>query len=327
MNWINPRPARAVVLGASGFIGTRLVSRLADQGQAVVAVDIAAPRARRADVAYVTADVREPLDPQIGRGAAALYNLAAVHRTPGHSAEEYYETNVFGAAHATELAERCGVPLLVFTSSISVYGPSEAILTEQSPLRPASDYGRSKRIAELVHRRWLDAAPDRRLVIVRPGVVFGPGEGGNYTHLARALRRGVFAYPGRKDTVKSGGHVDELLRSLDFAIAQGQREALFNFAFPDTSTTADIVGAFSRVAGYRAAPPTVPLAPLLAAAGLCEAADALGLRNPVHRERVLKLVRSTRVAPAWLLARGYRFEHTLETALQDWALETAGRFD
>jgi nucleoside-diphosphate-sugar epimerase len=182
-------------------------------------------------------------------------------------------------------------------------------------------------MAEVIHRKWQNAEPGRRLVTVRPGVIFGPGERGNYTFLARALRRRMFAYPGRRDTVKSGGHVDELLRSIEFAVAKCRAEVLLNFAFPDASTTEEIVGAFSRVAGYPSTHPTVPVVPLLAAARLFEAADAVGLRNPVHRERVLKLVRSTRVAPTWLLANGYEFARDLESSLAEWANETAGRFE
>ena len=328
MTQVSFRGERAVVLGASGFVGTRLVRRLSERGVSVAAVDIAPPRERHPGVDYITADVREPLGVEIGLGAKALYNLAAVHRTPGHPPHEYYDTNVMGAANATELAEACGIGLIVFTSSISVYGPSEMVVTEQSPLRPTTDYGRSKRMAEVVHRKWVEApGPRRRLVIVRPGVIFGPGERGNYTNLARALRRGLFAYPGRRDTVKSGGHVDELLRCIEFAVSRCKGEVLFNFAFPDESTTEEIVEAFGRVAGYPSTHPTIPVAPLLAAASLFEAADALGLQNPIHRERVMKLFNSTRVAPAWLLANGYEFEHNLETALAGWAEETAGQFN
>ncbi len=327
MNRMNIRRTRAVVLGASGFIGTRLVRRLSEQHAAVVAVDIEPPRERLDGVEYAVADVRERLAPELGAGAQTLYNLAAIHRTPGHLPHEYYEANVLGAVNATQLADDCDIPLIVFTSSISVYGPSEAALTEQSPLRPTSDYGRSKRIAETIHRNWVHTGGERRLVTVRPGVVFGPGERGNYTHLAKALRRRIFAYPGRKDTVKSGGHVDELLRCIEFAIGQCEREVVFNFAFPDESTTAAIVSTFSRVAGYPSAYPTVPAGPLLAAASLFEAANAVGVRNPVHRARVMKLMNSTRVAPAWLLASGYQFERDLERSLTEWAEETAWRFD
>lgn len=321
-----PSP-RAVVVGASGFIGTRLVQRLAGQGSSVVAVDIAAPREQVAGVEYVTADVRQPLDTQIGAGAQVLYNLAAVHRTPGHPAHEYYETNVLGAGRVTTLAEASQIPLIVFTSSISVYGPTEEVRTEASPPAPTSDYGRSKLMAELIHQMWMKAEPSRRLVTVRPGVVFGPGERGNYSTLASALRRGVFFYPGRKDTVKSGGHVDELIRTLEFAIARQDREILFNFAFPDESTTQDIVATFSQVMNRPFRPAAAPLPVLLLAARLFEAANAMGARTPIHRERVMKLVRSTRVAPQWLMDQSYGFELDLVSSLKSWAQETEGRFE
>lgn len=276
---------------------------------------------------YVTADVRQPLDPQIGASAQVLYNLAAVHRTPGHPAHEYYATNVLGAGHVTVLADVCRIPLIVFTSSISVYGPTEEVRTEASPPSPTTDYGRSKLMAELIHQMWRKAGPDRRLVTVRPGVVFGPGERGNYSTLASALRRGFFLYPGRRDTVKSGGHVDELIRTIEFAIERPEREILFNFAFPCESSTRDIVAAFSQVMNRPFRPATAPLPALLLAARLFEAANAMGARTPIHRERVMKLVRSTRIAPQWLIDHGYRFELDLERALRAWARETESRFD
>jgi nucleoside-diphosphate-sugar epimerase len=218
------------------------------------------------------------------------------------------------------------VRTIVFTSSISVYGPCEQRVTETSPLLPASDYGRSKRMAELIHERWLQQGDGRRLVVVRPGVVFGPGEGGNYTNLARALRKRLFLYPGRRDTVKSGGYVDELLNTLDFALASTEPHVLYNFAYPDETTTEDIVRTFSRVSDLPANPPTAPAPLLYAAATVFEAANAMGLKNPIHRERVVKLVQSTRIVPQWLIDRGYRFSSNLETALRSWAAESDGRF-
>jgi nucleoside-diphosphate-sugar epimerase len=295
----------AVVLGASGFIGTRLVARLAGEGVSVRAYDRAPPRRKVDGVQYGVLDVRQPLDPALGAGADVIYNLAAVHQTPGHEPHEYYETNVLGALNTVALARAVACPTIVFTSSISVYGPTEQVVTEASPPAPASDYGRSKLMAEAIHRQWLETAPaSHRLVVVRPGVVFGPGEGGNYTRLARMLRRGVFVYPGRRDTIKSGGHVDEL-----------------------ESTTADIVRVFGETAGFRAWSPTAPLPLLLAAAWIFERAAAMGLKTPIHRERVMKLVRSTRIAPVWLLENGYPFASDLKRALESWRDETIGRFE
>lgn len=316
----------ALVVGASGFIGTRLVRKLANQGVRVRAADIALPREELPGVAYHRLDVREPIAPELGAGADIIYNLAAIHRTPGHAPHEYYDANVHGALNVTALAQAAGVQTIVFTSSIAVYGPCEQLVSETSRLAPTSDYGRSKQMAEVIHRRWLDQDPSRRLIMVRPGVVFGPGEGGNYTHLAKTLRQGVFVYPGRKDTIKSGGYVEELLSTFDFALERPERDILFNFAYPDTSTTEQIVRAFGQVAGFSDRYVTAPTLALMAVAAFCEVANRLGVRNPIHRDRIKKLMVSTRIAPKWLMDRGYAFQTDLKSALELWGAETKGQF-
>lgn len=315
-----------IVFGASGFIGTRLVRRLSGRGLNVVAIDILPPRETLPGVRYVVHDVRQVVPEAFGLEDAVIYNLAAVHRTPGHPAHEYYDTNIFGALNVTRFADVIGATKLVFTSSISVYGPREDVVDENTPPAPTSDYGRSKLMAEAIHRRWANTASDRQLVIVRPGVVFGPGERGNYSNLAGALKRGLFAYPGRKNTIKSGGYVDELLSALDFVISRNLPEVTFNFAYPDESTTEDIVKAFGRVSTVKTNYPVVPIAPLLAVAWCFEVIARLGLKTPIHRERIWKLVRSTRIKPNWLLTHGYQFQSDVESALRAWSEETRGTF-
>lgn len=318
--------ANAIVFGASGFIGTRLVRRLAGRGVKVVAIDILPPREKHPGVDYVSHDVRLAVPETFGLEEAIVYNLAAVHRTPGHPAHEYYDTNIFGALNVTRFAEAIGAKRIVFTSSISVYGPREDVVDENTAPAPTSDYGRSKLMAEAIHRRWADADASRRLVIVRPGVVFGPGEKGNYSNLAGALKRGLFAYPGRKDTIKSGGYVDELLNALDFVVARSLPEVTFNFAYPSESTTEDIVKTFGKVSTVKTEYPVLPIAPLLGVAWCFEVLAHLGFKTPIHRERIWKLVRSTRIRPGWLTANGYQFGSDVESALRAWSEETAGTF-
>ena len=318
--------ARAVVIGASGFIGTRLVSELHRTGVPVIAMDIKPPRQTLPGVDYHVVDVRSPINAALGQGADVIYNLAAVHTTPGHPDHEYYDTNIAGALNTAAFAEAAGIERIVFTSSISVYGPNEDLLDERSIPQPVSAYGKSKRFAEEIHEQWRAKAPERRLIIARPAVVFGPGEGGNYTRLAKALKGGYFFYPGRRDTIKSGGYVDELVRTFAFALRRNEPRILYNFAYPDHSTTEDIVRAFKDVAGFGASPPTVPLEPLLTAASVFEFASRAGVKTSIHRDRVMKLVKSTRIAPGWLKENGYTFATDLPAALALWRDETQGRF-
>ncbi len=315
-----------IVFGGSGFIGTHLVRRLAINEQTkVISVDILPPRERIAGVEYRIADVRSLLEFEVPASTKTIYNFAAVHSTPGHDPWEYYDTNVAGAIEVTRLATRCGINEIIFTSSISVYGPSEETKYEETAPAPTSDYGRSKLLAENVHSNWADLDSDRKLVIVRPAVVFGAGECGNFTRMAKLLQKGFFIFPGRRDTIKACIYVEDLLDAIDFAHHLPEKRVLFNGSFPQRYTIEQIIHTFKSSHFPRAMTLDLPrplvsfLAILLRAVG--------GARFGFHPDRVTKLVKSTDVIPGWLSARGWSFHDALPRALERWRSESNGRFD
>lgn len=328
LNGSTPSRKGALIVGASGFIGTRLVRHLSESADydVVRAADIGPPREILPGVEYVTWDVRTAPPEDLGRGVDVIFNLAAIHRTPGHEPHEYYATNVQGAENIARLADTAGVRTILFTSSISVYGDTPKVVTEASPPRPQSDYGKSKLIAEGLFNDWLHRTNGGRLIICRPGVIFGPGEFGNYTRLAAALHGGYFVYPGSRQTIKAGGSVDELISTMMFALEFPQASILYNFAYPSQSTISEIVRAFERTAGRRFPAPTLPLGVMMFAARIFEALDRAGVRNPVHRQRIQRLVQSTAVQPAWLIDVGYEFKTDLEEAIRLWGVESHGRY-
>jgi nucleoside-diphosphate-sugar epimerase len=314
-----------IVFGGSGFIGTHLMKRLVAGGHTVISADRRPPAVSVAGVEYRTADVRDLSAFEVPAGTARIYNLAAVHTTPGHPDPEYYDTNIAGAVEITALAERAGIQDIVFTSSISVYGPGEETRTEDSRLKPVSAYGWSKMLAERVHRAWQQRDPRHKLVVVRPAVVFGPGEGGNFTRLAALLKKGFFVYPGRKDTIKACIYVDDLIDAIEYAAAKSDPYILFNGSYPQQYTLEQIVEAMIReyFPGVRTV--MVPRAAVKTAATALRSVNALNIG--IHPDRVEKLVRSTDVYPKWLVAEGFGFPDALNEALRRWADATNRRFD
>jgi nucleoside-diphosphate-sugar epimerase len=275
---------------------------------------------------YVQLDARADFDADgLADEDTVIYNLAAVHRTPGHPSEAYFETNVGGAHQIARFAARRGVRRVVFTSSIAVYGPREERMDETAAPLPASSYGWSKLLAEGVFQDWARADPGRRLVIVRPAVIFGPGEGGNFTRLAAALRRRAFAYPGRRDTIKGCAYVKDLIESMEFALALDRPEFLYNLAYPEPYTIEAICEAFHRVGNLPRPFGSLPAGVLNLAARPFEGLELLGLNLGVNRARIAKLTRSTHVAPQELMNLGYEFRRDLAAALDDWRRE-AGAF-
>ena len=87
-----------------------------------------------------------------------------------------HDVNVTGAAHACAVAETHGIGRIVFVSSVAVNGLAAGELDEGAPLRPGSDYGRSRQEAEQVFRSWAARAPERSLTIGPPPVA-AKGEG------------------------------------------------------------------------------------------------------------------------------------------------------
>lgn len=336
--WGAMKTADTVVLfGGTGFIGTHLTQYLLECGPArrIVLADLNEPRnetwtARLQDglrtgaVEFVRCDVRELVrDGRLPQRADLIVNLAAIHREPGHAAEEYYETNLRGAEHVCAYAAAAQCGRLVFTSSISPYGPSEEKKDERSEPAPETPYGKSKLEAEMIHRAWQAAKPERKLVILRPGVVFGAGEGGNVTRLVRSLVKGYFAYMGNRQTRKAGGYVKELCHVVDFALEhqdrRGEAVTLLNVGMNPPPTLEEYVDAIRRVAGIKRTPVAVPRWLLLGVSYPVDAvARALGIRQPVSPVRVRKLFRSTFIDPRGLRELGYTWQYGLDEAFHDW---------
>jgi nucleoside-diphosphate-sugar epimerase len=330
---------RVVVFGGAGFIGSHLADHLLSHGIAgeVIIADLNPPRRRpywpavgdglkNGRVKYVYCDVRNVIDiDALGDQADLLINLAAVHREPGHAAAEYFETNIAGARNVCEYADRIDCKKIVFTSSIAPYGPVTEQATETSLTVPDTPYGSSKLVAETVHQGWVQNDVNRNLLIIRPGVVFGPGEGGNVTRLVHAVKKGYFVYLGNAGVKKAGGYVRELCHVLEFALglqaqSTGHSFLLINFSINPTPSLQDFVNAIKHVVDRNSRTFSIPHWMLLAASYPATALSvSVRINQPLNPIRIKKLLRSNDIAAQALVTLGYKPKYTLVSAFEDWA--------
>ena len=324
-----------IITGGTGFIGTHLTNLIKEHypDAQVWNLDIVKPgtpnpvvkdykpalrEGQTLQSTYVECDIRKPIGdlPFTPTEDDIIFNFAAVHRTPGHEDHEYFETNIRGAENVCAFAEKWGIRKMVFTSSIAPYGAAEELKEETTLPTPNTPYGISKLVAEKIHQAWQNGGKDRHLTIVRPGVVFGKGENGNFTRLYWAIRGHKFAYPGRKDTIKACIYVKELVRFILWNVTE--RKSLFeiyNCCFEPAYTIEHIVQAMKKVTGLTQFVPDIPNWIIMPTATII---GALGAPMGICPARVKKLQISTNICGKKLAGCGYKFKWTFEEALEDW---------
>ncbi|MCY4011149.1 MAG: NAD-dependent epimerase/dehydratase family protein [Gammaproteobacteria bacterium] len=217
-----------VVVGGSGFIGTRLCARLQAAGRTFAIID------RRVSAAYPNeSSVAEAASPAFAAAvppSTAIVNLAAEHRDDVRPTSRYEEVNVGGARDVCAVASRNDVRLIVFSSSVAVYGDVAVDADERAVPRPASPYGRSKLAAEQVYRRWQAEDPSKRtLVVVRPAAVFGEGGRGNVNLLLSQVAASRFVMVGDGRNVKSLAYVENVAAFIEFALSFTSGVHVYNY--------------------------------------------------------------------------------------------------
>ncbi|WP_209389700.1 NAD(P)-dependent oxidoreductase [Chryseobacterium sp. RR2-3-20] len=309
-----------LIFGGSGFIGTHLIEHLndIDAVSKIYNLDIVENN-HQGKSEFIYCDVRLAIELNIPvNNDFVIFNFAAVHTTPGHPDHEYFETNMKGAENVTAFAEKFGIEKLIFTSSIAPYGASEDLKDEETLPMPNTPYGISKLVAEKIHINWqVKERNKRQLTILRPGVVFGKGENGNFTRLYWGIKKNRFFYPGRKDTVKASIYVKELIRFMLFRLSISEpRYEIFNCTYEPAFTIENIADQMMKTIQVQRKIYMIP-------GGLLQfAATIIGMMGGksigIHPDRVKKLMTSTNVSGKKMHNSGYQFHYTFSEALKDW---------
>ncbi len=175
---------KALVTGATGFVGPHLVDHLVAAGDEVVGTD-ASQGLDIGDVDALT-DLFATEQPEV------IYHLAGDSDVGGswnHPASTF-RTNAEGTLNVLTAARLCGADRVISVASADVYGtvrPDELPLTEMSELRPTSPYAASKVAADYVGlQATLGYGLD--VIRVRPFNHVGPGQSERFVAPALAMR-------------------------------------------------------------------------------------------------------------------------------------------
>ncbi len=199
--------------GATGFIGRHVCAELTAAGhevRAIVRPD--SPRSAPPEAVTFKAALTSPALQEAFTGVDAVVHLAGV--VSAQSDKEYSITNV-AATREVATAARAAGARLVHVSSLAAAGPASAASprSEDDPPSPVTAYGRSKLESEAAVR----AVEGLPWIVLRPGIVYGPGDRA-VLPLFLAAKRGILPLVGRTSAAYSFVHVSDVVRSIQAAI-------------------------------------------------------------------------------------------------------------
>ncbi len=167
-----------LVAGGAGYVGTILIPRLLDQGYNVTCLDKLffgeeSIESFKDRINLIKEDIRT-FDPSVLNDIDVCINLVAVSQpdqTESIDPKLYYEINHRGCVRLANLSKKKGIKRYIFTSTCSVYGFQEQMISEESKTNPLEAYVKSKVLAE---KDTLALADDNfNVTILRPGTMYG----------------------------------------------------------------------------------------------------------------------------------------------------------
>jgi len=297
--------SKALIIGGAGFIGATLLERLSRAKVDATVFDKRPPA--QTLFPFIEGDVRDAEAlARAARGHDVIYNLAAEHRDDVRPKSLYYDVNVRGAENTCLAAERAGIHAIVFTSSVAVYGESDRKLHEDDPHVPINEYGRTKSLAERVYLEWARTRPERKLVIVRPAVVFGPANRGNVYSLVSLVASGRFFMVGDGTNRKSMAYVENVADFLAHVVSLPAGVNVLNYADGPDLTMNELVGCVRQEFGRAPQAPRVPVPLAVAiASGADVIAFLLNLQLPISMIRLKKFRANTQIDSSRAMASGF----------------------
>jgi UDP-glucose 4-epimerase len=251
---------RALVTGASGFIGSALSSAMLEAGWELATLQRTVLPPAHPRMTSFSADLRhlralsetlKAIPP-----VAAIVHLAALLPNGAPTDEaDYLAANGAATAIVLEWGQRHKTPVLVYASSTAVIGtPSEVPITELHPTRPADPYGAGKLAGE-VYCEQARRSSDLRTVSLRIGSPYGEGMPGRSVlpvFAGQALRGETLAYYGSGAREQVFVHVRDVVAAIMLAISS-RAGGIFNVTGPGPISMKQLAGTIARLSGHQRA--------------------------------------------------------------------------
>ncbi len=253
-----------VITGATGFLGSSLVTELLKRQQAVRILTRDEKKARQqfgSAATIIAGDITDAVQVQQAvDGATAIYHLAGRLYHPSTPTELYRQTHVEGTRILLKACQgQTQLRRIVHVSTTGVHGVTgETPATEDAPFAPTNPYEATKLEGELLA---LQTYQEQGLpvTVVRPGLVYGPGD----LHLLgffASIRKGLFRVIDHGKALLHPVYIDDLLAALLLCAERPQAVGRsYNIAGERPVIVRELATAIAHALGRERPPGSIPL--------------------------------------------------------------------
>lgn len=291
---------KAFVTGGSGFIGRHLVRKLLQRGYQVTALARSAESAAALTEMGATAvagDINDAASMRAGmQGSDIVFHLAAWYKIGADDWMQAERINVEGTRKVLLLAHELSIPKIIYTSSVVVFGDTKGQLVDESYYQAGpfvTEYDRTKWLAHYQVAQPLieEGVP---IIIVMPGVVYGPGDTSALADMMRLFYRGLPLLPGPGTTV-TYAHVEDIAEGHILAAEKGKIGESYVLAGPAVPM-GEMMDFWMHLTGKRSPVIRVPFPFLRPFASLIRTAGEILQLPAMFSEEMIKTLGTTYMA-------------------------------
>ncbi len=321
-----------LVTGGTGLIGRALISELLTKNGRKLRVQVRNGRKARAQLAQsidlskveiIECDFDKLTDSDsknLMANCNTVIHLAGLVHQPHASYQDYELLNVRTTDQLAKAAQDAKVDTFMFLSSSAVYGNGPFTLAnENTPTTGKSPYAVSKILCEQLLKKTTGI---KRVITLRPGLVFGEGDRGNLIKLIQSISKKRYVQIGEGKTTKSIIYSRDLAKAIILCLdklSAGQHT--LNVASPQSISMKELSSEIWQALGHKGKISAMPESLLFA---MVKVADKLVPgKLPVDSEQLTKLTTATTLCVDQLVSMtGFKPHYKISAAIKseiEWA--------